>query len=361
MRISFVLPGGSPTPAGGVKIVYEHANRLVEKGHAVSIVHTAFVQRGSFAKRLKGVASYLLNVIGVMQWRPEGWFQVDKRVRMLWVPSLAESWIPDADAVVASAWQTAEWVTNYSSRKGAKFYFIQDFERYMESSPETRKRIADTYTGGFTNIVISPACREVVENNAGTVSCQVPNGLDFDKLILQNPIDDASRTLIGFPSRPERHKATPDAIAALKLIRSRTGYPGPYWCFGGERPADLPEWVEHHPRPTDAELVRLYNLTRIFLVPSHYEGWGLPGSEAMACGAALVSTDNGGVRAYAENGKTAVLTPIDNPEALASAVCALLEDAALRMRLAKAGCEQVAQFTWERAANDLERCLLENA
>jgi glycosyltransferase involved in cell wall biosynthesis len=359
VRICFVLPGSSPTPAGGVKIVYEHANRLVEKGHAVAVVHAAFVQKGCAAKRLRGAASFVLNRIGVMHWRPDKWFEVDRRVRMIWAPSLAERWIPDADAVVASAWQTAEWVKSYFSRKGRKFYFVQDFERYMDAGPELRIRIAATYTSGLRNMVISPACREVVEGNGGLVACEVPNGLDLDRLRLETPIDDAARTGIGFPNRPERHKGTGDAIAAVQIIRSRTGHPGPYWCFGGERPADLPDWVEHHPRPSDAELVRLYNRSSIFLVPSHYEGWGLPGSEAMACGAALVSTDNGGVRAYAENGKTALLTPIGDPDALAGAACSLIADPAFRIRLAQAGCGQVAQFTWERATGKLERCLLE--
>ena len=117
--------------------------------------------------------------------------------------------------------------------------------------------------------------------------------------------------------------------------------------------------MEHHPRPSDAELARLYNRSAIFLVPSHYEGWGLPGSEAMACGAALVSTDNGGVRAYAEHGTTALLTPIADPAALAAAACSLIEDDPLRIKLARAGCDQIRQFTWERASSDLERCLSE--
>jgi glycosyltransferase involved in cell wall biosynthesis len=326
----------------------------------VSIVHTAFVQRGDWAKRFRGFASYILNRAGVMQWRPTAWFSVDRRVRMLWVPTLAESWIPDGDAVVASAWQTAEWVRGYSHRKGSRFYFIQDYERYMDAAPELRDRIAATYTSGMSNMVISPACQEVVEANGGTVCCQVPNGLDFENLELKVTYDHPSRAGIGFPNRSEKHKGTHDAITALKLIRSRTGYPGPYWCFGGERPAELPDWVEHHPRPTDAELATLYNQSAIFLVPSHYEGWGLPGSEAMACGAALVSTDNGGVRAYAEHGKTALLTPIADPEALAAAACSLIEHEARRMELARNGCEFVRSFTWERSSLDLERCLLEN-
>ena len=38
------------------------------------------------------------------------------------------------------------------------------------------------------------------------------------------------------------------------------------------------------------------------MLTSYYEGWGLPGTEAMACGCALVSTRNGGVDSYAIEG-----------------------------------------------------------
>jgi glycosyltransferase involved in cell wall biosynthesis len=358
MKICFVLPGSSPYPSGGVKILYEHANRLAGRGHDITIVHAAFVSKGNRRLRARGVASYLLNRFGIMRWRPDGWFSVDKRITMVWAPSLDERWIPAGDAVIASSWQTAEWVRDYPETRGRKFYFMQDFERYMEAGPELRKRIAATYTAGFRTIVISPACREVVEDNGGKVCCEVPNGLDFRKLALSLDIDHPERTLIGFPTRPEGLKATEDAVAAIEQVRSVCGEDLAVWSFGGTRPAYLPAWVRYHERPGNELLCDLYNHTAVFVVPSRFEGWGLPGSEAMACGAALVSTENGGVRAYAEHGRTALLCPVGDREALAAAVCSLLSDRESRIRLARAGFEHIRQFTWERASRELERCLL---
>lgn len=358
MRICFILPGSSPTPTGGVKNVYEHANRLVAKGHQVTILHVAYVTRNSgFRAAARSAVSYLLNLTGIMQWRPDRWFRIDPRVDMRWAPCPAARRVPDGDAVVATAWQAAEWVRDYPPAKGEKFYFAMDFERFMEAAPELRKRIAANHAAGMRTMVISPAGREMIEASGGRTPCFVPCALEFSVYHLVNGIDASCRTMIGFPSRPERHKATEDAVAALAMIRPRTDFKGKVWSFGGERPAFLPDWVKYHERPSDMELARLYNMTSIFVVPSHYEGWGLPGSEAMACGAALVSTDNGGVRAYAEHGRTALLTPIGNPEALAEAISSLLDDNGLRVRLAQAGCEHIQQFTWERATDDLERCL----
>jgi glycosyltransferase involved in cell wall biosynthesis len=234
-----------------------------------------------------------------------------------------------------------------------------DFERFMEASPEMKKRIAATHTAGLRTMVISPAGQAMVESNGGPTPALVPCALDFAVYNLQNDINAGSRTMIGFPVRPERHKATEDAVKALKMVQSHPGFNSDVWAFGGERPAYLPEWVEYHVRPTDEELARLYNLTCIFVVPSLYEGWGLPGSEAMACGAALVSTDNGGVHAYAEHGWTALITPINRPDALAAAITSLIDDDGFRLRLAQAGFEHIQRFTWENASAALESCLLE--
>jgi glycosyltransferase involved in cell wall biosynthesis len=360
MNISFVLPGSSPSPTGGVKIIYEHANRLVARGHDVTILHGAYVtQKSGLHGMVRAAASYLLNKTGIMRWRPDRWFHVDPRIRMLWAPNLSGCWLPDADAVIATSWQVAEWVQEYSAAKGKKFYFAMDFERFMEAGAELKTRISTLHRAGLRTMVISPAGREMVEASDGAPPCLVPCALEFGVYTLQDPLDAESRTMIGFPARPERHKAMNDAVEALAAARERSGFAGTIWSFGGAPPDNLPAWIEYHPYPTDSQLAALYNRTKIFVVSSLYEGWGLPGSEAMACGAALVSTDNGGVRAYAEQGKSALLTPPGKPELLSGAISSLLEDEDYRLAIARAGYDSIRQFTWERASGDLERCLEE--
>lgn len=276
--------------------------------------------------------------------------EVYKNVRILWVPTLATWFVPNADIVIATAWTTAESALKLPASHGQKYYFVQDYEYFMTAEPAVHERMAATYRAPFRNLVISPACRDMVVESGGTVHAIVPNGLDMELYQLFRPIDDPERMLIGFPSRSEPFKRTEDAIEALTLFRSRNpDSEFKFWTFGGTKPAGLPDWIEFHQRPSDQSLVDLYNRTSIFVVPSCYEGWGLPGSEAMCCGAALVSTDNGGVNAYATDKVTALLSAPLMPELLAENIEKLVQDKNLRVSISQCGFEAVTKMTWTKS------------
>jgi len=84
----------------------------------------------------------------------------------------------------------------------------------------------------------------------------------------------------------------------------------------------------------------------------------MPAMEAMACGAALCTYDNGGCRDYAIDGRTAVVSPRRDLDALAWGLARLVEDTELRHRIAVQGQDFVGiQFDWERATARLELIL----
>ncbi len=259
---------------------------------------------------------------------------------------------------MATAWQTAEWLDDYPITAGKRICLVYDFEHYMSGSPATRKRMAGVFGQRMKAIATSPAVFEMLSACGATDTAYIPNGLDFEVFRLDNGLSDPSRCAIGFPTRNEPFKGTRDAIKALGVVRERFNGNLRFWSFGGRRPSYIPEWVEYHEQPTDQELRRLYNQTSIFAVPSHYEGWGLPGAEAMSCGAALASTDNGGVRAYAEHARNALLSPPNEPKALAENVVQLLLDSNLRVSLAEQALLDIRRFTWRKAVDALE-CLIE--
>ena len=100
---------------------------------------------------------------------------------------------------------------------------------------------------------------------------------------------------------------------------------------------------------TDEELCALYTSCRVFVYPSLYEGFGLPPLEAMACGAAVVASRIPVIEETAGAGAARLVPPTD-AEALASALAELLTEERERERLAAAGRERAASFTWERTA-----------
>ena len=77
--------------------------------------------------------------------------------------------------------------------------------------------------------------------------------------------------------------------------------------------------------------------------------------EAMAVGRPVVATDVNGVRELMEDGKTGLIVPPRDPEALASAIASLIDDPDTCGRMGEAGRQRVqAQFTIPRMVPHLE-------
>jgi glycosyltransferase involved in cell wall biosynthesis len=114
--------------------------------------------------------------------------------------------------------------------------------------------------------------------------------------------------------------------------------------------------------PQEFIVNEIYNRSRIFLCSSRVEGFGLPSVEAMACGATLVTTSNGGSDDFAIHEETALVCEPDDITAMADNVERLLRDDELRIRLAKQGMEYVREkFDWDVSAEKLETFLNEYA
>jgi glycosyltransferase involved in cell wall biosynthesis len=113
----------------------------------------------------------------------------------------------------------------------------------------------------------------------------------------------------------------------------------------------LRRFVEYIPRVSTEELVALYNRAQVVVSPSLYEGFGLPAAEAMACGTAVVATTAGAFPEFIDDGRTGVLVPPGDPDALAAAIRSLLADPERCTRMGTAASEDIrTNFTWERTA-----------
>jgi glycosyltransferase involved in cell wall biosynthesis len=102
----------------------------------------------------------------------------------------------------------------------------------------------------------------------------------------------------------------------------------------------------------DDDLPALYSAAALFAFPSIYEGFGLPVLEAMACGTPVVTSNTSSL--VEVGGDAALLVEPTNVDAIADAMRRILEDTDLRQQLVNRGFEQARQFTWDRAALQLQ-------
>jgi glycosyltransferase involved in cell wall biosynthesis len=112
------------------------------------------------------------------------------------------------------------------------------------------------------------------------------------------------------------------------------------------------------------ELVRLYRRATLVVVPSRYEGFGLPAAEAMACGTPVVATSAGALPEVVSTGGGGVLAPVDDAAALADEIAALLAAPSLRAELGARGRAGVlAAYAWPsiaaRTLQEYERVIAE--
>ena len=102
---------------------------------------------------------------------------------------------------------------------------------------------------------------------------------------------------------------------------------------------------------SDADLPLLYSLARVCVMPSRFEGFGIPVLESMACGTPVVAADASSLPELV--GEAGLLSPPRNPVLLADAICRLLDRARWSRDWRVASLARARTFTWERAARQV--------
>jgi alpha-maltose-1-phosphate synthase len=98
-------------------------------------------------------------------------------------------------------------------------------------------------------------------------------------------------------------------------------------------------------------VIQLLSHATVFACPSLYEPLGIVNLEAMACGTAVVGSAVGGIPEVVSDGETGLLVPPGDPEALAVALNALVDDPGRAAAMGRAGRERaVAEFGWQAVA-----------
>jgi D-inositol-3-phosphate glycosyltransferase len=95
-------------------------------------------------------------------------------------------------------------------------------------------------------------------------------------------------------------------------------------------------------------LVQYYTAADVFVMPSHYESFGMVVLEAMACGTPVVASNVGGLTSTVVHGSTGFLVPEGDWYAFAKAILRLVDSPALREACGQAGVQRAQDFTWSR-------------
>ena len=274
------------------------------------------------------------------------------RPRISWVRRWKANALPEGDVVVATAWQSAGVVAGAPGRCGDKFYLVQHYESLYHGNAEA---VDATYRLALRKIVISTWLGDVMRERFGSEAPVLVTPVDRE---LFHPVP-VSVTTSGPRVLMLHHdypwKGVADGLAAVERVRPRV--PGLRLVGFGLKPPRRPaDWDEFHVNPPQGALAALYSGCDIYLCPSWDEGLGMPPMEAMACGAALVTYDNGGCRDYARDGETALVAKRRDLDELAAKLEQLAAEPQLRARLAAAGAALVmTAFDWDRAVERLEQ------
>lgn len=352
MRITFVL--ASPDYSGGSRVISLYAKHLHERGHQVTLVSvpgglpTPIQQLKSFLKG-QGIQRRAIRPLSHMDALPMEHRKL-KRKR-----PVVDADVPDADIVIATWWETANWVAQMSPAKGKKVYLVQHYEIFDYLPVE---QVKATWRLPLHKVVVAAWLAEIAEKEYGDRAVTyIPNAVD-PMLFFAEPRTKQPVPTIGFLYSIEPWKGSDIALQAI--ARAQEMIPDLRLIAFGHPPEDdpaLPVGTLYRRKPSQETIRELYSQCDVWLFSSRFEGFGLPILEAMACRTPVIGTPAGAAPELLANG-AGMLVKMADPEDMAQAivrVCQLSE--AEWQTMSTLAYERAISHTWESATDQLEAAL----
>ncbi len=338
LRIGLVGP--LPPPSGGMANQTLQLKGLLEgEGHAVEMIQVNAAYRPAWAARLKGVRALFRMLPYLLQlWQAAGrndLFHV--------MANSGWSWhLFAAPAIWLGRLRGCPVVINYRGGEADAFFS----KSQAAVAPSMRRAAAVIVPSGFLQAVFG---------KYGFATRVVPNIINLERFsaAAAAPPGSAPRILVSRNLEPIYDNAT--GLRAFALLRAR--HPRATLVVAGSGPLraelealaaelGLGASVTFTGRVENAAMAALYQGADIMLNCSLVDNMPNSVLEALASGVAVVSTNVGGVPYLVEDGKTALLVPPQDPQAMAGAMLRLLDQPQLAAALRSAGLAYVQQFTW---------------
>lgn len=354
MNITIIMANTSMS--GGVRVCAIYAKKMIERGHHVNVIAPQ--------KKLLTFKQQLKRLI-----KGDSWITADEQlqnhfdlldVKVTYLDSnrpVTGFDVPDADVVIATWWETAEWVAQFPACKGAKVYFIQGYEVFPWLPIE---RVKQTYQLPLYKITIANWLLDIMQNTYQDPRVSlVPNSVDLDVFFAISRKKQIRPTL-GFLYSHVEIKGIDTTLAVIEQVKKRLPDLRVV-CFGNSKPLQntlLPDYFEFEYRPRQSRLREIYEQCDVWLCCSRSEGFGLTILEAMACRCPAVSTKCGGPEDIVKQGENGFLCEIDDINDLTDAVARVLNSTEHEwLALSDTAYATAIRYSWDDAAELFEQAL----
>jgi len=316
---------------GGSKIILQHCNQLIEKGHKATIVC-------HFPKPI--------------------WFPLDARVAFVHAPmgEVLCEYIPKCDVIVATYWK--EIYECVEQKMAPVVYFEQGDTHLFDQATmnaHTMEHIRKQIGIAPFVYTVSTFAAEKLKENFNANAKVIPNAID--KTIFY-PTQDAKEikggdktTITTIGSEHIGFKCIINIVMAIEILK-KMGHDIEFIWISPDAPSKL-TMIPVMVNPAQKEIGECMRKSDIYVCASLYESFCLPVLEAMTSGAAVVTTDNGGIRDFVTDGSNGLIIEKNNIADMVEKITMLINDTQLRRQIAVAAMETAQAFDWQYTTDKL--------
>lgn len=238
---------------------------------------------------------------------------------------------------------------------------VKRADRILTVSEFSKREILDRYKLPPERVTVTPLAVDPARYHPGITEA------DQEAVLAKYRL---SRPFLIYVGRVEEKKNVANLVRAFSLFKSRRGVGDPVKLllagspgFGIERirkqiaASKLEASVVMPGYVPEAEMPALISAARLLLLPSWYEGFGLPILQAQACGTPVIASQAASMPEV--GGNAALYARPDEPEQLAHAMKSLMDESSAWERARALGFENVKRFSWAETARLTMNAFLE--
>ena len=316
---------------GGSKIILQHCNQLVSRGHRTTIV---------------------------CHFPKPDWFELDASVAFIHAPmgEVLCEYIPRCDVIVATYWK--EIYECVEQKIAPVVYFEQgDTHLFDQESIDvyTMRHIRKQISIAPFVYTVSTFASEKLKAHFSVNANVIPNAIDktiFFPISDAKVPDDGGKTIITtIGSEHIGFKCIVNIVIAIAILR-KMGHDIEFIWISPDAPSKL-TMVPVRINPCQKEIGECMRKSDIYVCASHYESFCLPVLEAMTSGAAVITTDNGGIRDFVKDRVSGLIIEQNNIADMVEKIAMLISDTQLRQGIAAAAMEAAQAFDWQYTTDKL--------